>query len=134
MRYPIAIEWGDDTHATGLSIPDIPGAITAGDTFEDAYRAALEVAHIMLEEMTAKGEAVPAPSSVIDLKANPAYADCGWGFVEVDVTPYLGKSEKVNVTLPGTVIHKIDSYVRSHNIKSRSAFLADAALEKLGAQ
>ena len=77
MRYPIAIEWGDDTHAPGISIPDIPGPIPASDTFEDAYRAALEVAHIMLEEMTANGKAVPASSSVIDLKANPTYADHG---------------------------------------------------------
>ena len=134
MKYPIAIEWGDDQHATGIAIPDIPGAITAGDSFEDAYRAAVEVAHIMLEEMTEQGEGVPRPSSVAELKVLPDYKGWGWGMIEVDVSPYLGKSEKINVTLPGIVINKIDTYVRSHNIKSRSAFLADAALEKLGDQ
>lgn len=134
MKYPIAIEWGDDQYATGIAIPDIPGAITAGDTFEDAYRAAVEVAHIMLEEMIENGEGVPEPSSVTDLKVSPDYKDWGWGMIEIDVTPYLGKSEKINVTLPGSVINKIDTYVRSHNIKSRSAFLADAALEKLWAR
>jgi len=52
--------------------------------------------------------------------------------VEIDITPYLGKTEKVNVTLPGFVIQRIDRYVRDHNVKRRSSFLADAALEKLG--
>lgn len=37
MQYPICIEWGDDNTATGIQIPDIPGAVTAGDTFEEAY-------------------------------------------------------------------------------------------------
>jgi hypothetical protein len=29
------------------------------------------------------------------------------------------------------VIQRIDRYVREHNVKSRSSFLADAAMEKL---
>jgi metal-responsive CopG/Arc/MetJ family transcriptional regulator len=51
--------------------------------------------------------------------------------LELDISPYLGKTEKVNVTLPGYVIQRIDRYVREHKVKSRSSFLADAALEKL---
>jgi len=132
MRYPMCIEWGDETTAFGIQIPDIPGAITAGDTFEEAYTAAVEVAHIMLEELVAAGKSVPMPSTVSAHRDNPDFAEMGWGMIEIDVTPYLGKTEKVNVTLPGYVIQKIDSYVAAHNIKSRSAFLADAALEKIG--
>ena len=59
-----------------------------------------------------------------------ALAGMGWGMLEIDITPYLGKTEKVNVTLPGYVIQRIDRYVREHKVKSRSSFLADAALEK----
>ena len=132
MQYPIAIEWGDDTTAVGIYIPDIPGAVTAGDTFEEAYNAAVEIAHIRLEELVADGHAVPMPSSARAHHEHVDYANMGWGMVEVDITPYLGKTEKVNVTLPGFVIQRIDSYVRDHNVKSRSSFLADAALEKLG--
>ena len=46
MQYPICIEWGDDFTATGIQIPDIPGAVTAGDSFEEAYNAAVEVAQV----------------------------------------------------------------------------------------
>ncbi len=131
MQYPISIEWGDDFTATGIHIPDIPGAATAGDSFEEAYNAAVEVAHIMLQAMAAEGRPIPMPSSVAHHHAHEDYAGMGWGMLELDVTPYLGKTEKVNVTLPGYVIQRIDRYVREHKVKSRSSFLADAALEKL---
>ncbi|TWC06425.1 MULTISPECIES: type II toxin-antitoxin system HicB family antitoxin [unclassified Pseudomonas] len=132
MQYPICIEWGDEKTAIGIQIPDIPGAITAGDTFEEAYSAAVEIANIMLEEIASSGKAIPMPSTTAHHRSNPEFADMGWGMLEVDITPYLGKTEKVNVTLPGFVVQQIDRFVRDHNIKSRSSFLADAAMEKLG--
>ena len=55
----------------------------------------------------------------------------GWGMLSLDISLYLGKTEKVNATLPGYVIQRIDRYVREHKVKSRSSFLADAALKKL---
>jgi len=132
MQYPICIEWGDENTAIGIQIPDIPGAITAGDTFEEAYSAAVEIANIMLEEIASGGGTIPMPSPTAKHRSNPEFADMGWGMLEVDITPYLGKTEKVNVTLPGFVVQQIDRFVRDHNIKSRSSFLADAAMEKLG--
>jgi predicted RNase H-like HicB family nuclease len=131
MQFPVAIEWGDDTTATGIVFPDIPGAITAGDTIEEAYDLAVEVAHIQLEELVAAGKAIPAPSRIDELKHLPEFAGWGWGIVDIDLTPYRGKTEKVNVTLPTIVISRIDDYVALHGLKSRSAFLADLAMEKL---
>ncbi|WP_068607786.1 type II toxin-antitoxin system HicB family antitoxin, partial [Pseudomonas sp. BIOMIG1N] len=107
-------------------------AVTAGDTFESAYSAAIEIAHVMLEELARAGQAIPLPSPTSKHRVNPDFAGMGWGMLDIDITPYLGKTEKVNVTLPGYVIQQIDRFVREHNIKSRSSFLADAALEKLG--
>ncbi len=39
----------------GIQIPDIPGAVTAGDTFEEAYDAAVEIVQILLQQMEAQG-------------------------------------------------------------------------------
>nr|WP_274520347.1 type II toxin-antitoxin system HicB family antitoxin [Ectothiorhodospira sp. 9100] len=77
MQYPIAIEWGDEHTATGIVFPDIPGAITAGDTVEQAYEMAVEVAHIQLEELAAAGEAIPMPGNITERRQNPDFA--GWG-------------------------------------------------------
>ena len=32
MRYPIAIELGDEAQAFGVVVPDLPGCFSAGDT------------------------------------------------------------------------------------------------------
>lgn len=131
MQYPIAIEWGDEHAATGIVFPDILGAITAGDTVEQAYEMAVEVAHIQLEELAATGKAIPMPGNITEHRQNPDFAGWGWGLIEIDLTPYLGKTEKINVTLPGRVVKQIDQYVTLHGIKSRSAFLTRAALHEL---
>ena len=36
MLFPIAIERGDEQHAYGVVVPDLPGCHSAGDTFEEA--------------------------------------------------------------------------------------------------
>lgn len=115
-------------------LDDIPDAVTAGDTFEAAYSAAIEIAHIMLKERARAGQTVPLPLPTHKHRTHPDFAGMGWGMLEIDITPYLGKTEKVNVTLPGYVIQQIDRFVREHNIKRRSSFLADAAMEKLARQ
>ncbi|MFX8988314.1 type II toxin-antitoxin system HicB family antitoxin, partial [Acinetobacter baumannii] len=54
-----------------------------------------------------------------------------WAVTEVDVSRYLGKPEKINVTLPSRLIRKIDDNVgKDKRFKTRSAFLA-AGAEKL---
>ncbi|WP_301101676.1 type II toxin-antitoxin system HicB family antitoxin [Propionivibrio sp.] len=40
MRYPIAIEPGDETHAFGVAVPDLPGCFSAGDTLDEAIDSA----------------------------------------------------------------------------------------------
>lgn len=131
MYYPIAIEWGDENTATSIVIPDIPGAMTAGDNYEEAYRQIVEAAHIMLEDIASKCGEVPMPTAMDRHRHDPEYAGWGWGMVEIDVTPYLGKTEKINVTLPGNLVRQIDGYVQKHGLKSRSSFLAEAALDKV---
>ena len=42
MLYPIAISTGDDDHAWGVEVPDIPGCFSAGDDLDDAMAMARE--------------------------------------------------------------------------------------------
>jgi hypothetical protein len=99
-----------------------------------AYQLAVEVAQIHLEDLAARGEDIPLPSSVDALRQRKEFKNWGWGFIDIDVTPYLGKTTKINVTLPQNVIRVIDQHVERQGLKSRSSFLAGLAMEKLGAQ
>ena len=83
MFYPISIEWGDEVTATGIQILDIPGAVTAGDTFEQAYGAAVEIAHILLREREANGLEAPKPSQISVIRNDPEFAGKGWGILKI---------------------------------------------------
>jgi len=56
-----------------------------------------------------------------------------WALVPVDINRYLGKTEKINVTLPSTLIHMIDEKVAANKkrYKNRSNFLATLAEREL---
>ena len=65
---------------------------------------------------------------------NPhSYAQAFWAIVDIDITAYLGKSHKINVTLPELLITQIDERVsKSSAYKTRSGFIASACLVELG--
>lgn len=86
MRYPIAIEPGNETSAFGVIVPDLPGCYSAGDTLEEAHANAKESAQLWLEAVLEDGGTVPRPSSPECLRReHPEWADWIWSAVEVDV-------------------------------------------------
>jgi predicted RNase H-like HicB family nuclease len=85
MHYPIAIEHGDDSHAFGVVVPDLPGCFSAGDTLEEAITNSAEAITLWIEAALDSRLAIPAPSPV-DRWANDA-ACKGWTFALVKVDP-----------------------------------------------
>lgn len=132
MYYSVAVEKGDENNAFGVTVPDIPGCFSAGDTFEEALQNVKEAIAGHLELLAEAGEDIPLASNAskfIDLEDYQGYI---WAVVDIDVSRYLGKSEKINVTLPSRLIHMIDDKVKSDSrFKSRSAFLAAGAEQLL---
>lgn len=128
MLYPIAVERGSDTEAYGVIVPDIQGCFSAGDTFEEALENVKEAIAGHLEILADDGEDIPLASEAAKVLNDEEYKGMIWAVVDIDVSRYLGKAEKVNVTLPSRLIHLIDDRVKKDNrFKSRSAFLAASA-------
>lgn len=129
MLYPIAIELGDDTHAYGVTVPDIAGCFSAGDTMEEALKNVREAIELHLEGLVEDGLDIPLPTDIAAHQKNPDFAaNYVWAIVEIDVTRYMGKAEKINVTLPSRLIHLIDTKIaHDSRYKSRSGFLAAGA-------
>lgn len=134
MLYPIAVEIGSNTEAYGVVVPDIPGCFSAGDTFEEALDNIKEAIAGHLEILAEDGEDIPLASEAGKFVSNCEFNGFIWAVVEVDVSRYQGKAEKVNVTLPSRLIRKIDDKVgKDKPYKSRSAFLAAGAEKMLHA-
>lgn len=128
MLYPIAIELGDETHAFCVTVPDIAGCFSAGDTLDEAMLNVREAIEGHLSVLADDGDDIPVASSLEAHRQNPDFEGYVWAIVDVDISRFMGKAEKINVTLPSRLIHLIDNKVTNDSrYKSRSGFLAAGA-------
>ena len=127
MRYPIAIEPGDATHAFGVIVPDLPGCFSAGDTLDEAMDNAREAIELWLETVIDDGGAVPDPGQIDHHLSNPEFKGHIWAVVAVDLASLSDKAERINITLPARVLRRIDAAARSAG-ESRSGYIARRAL------
>ena len=125
MRYPVVLHT-DDGVRYGATVPDLPGCFSAGDTLDEALDAVREAIDLHLEGIIEEGGEVPVPRPIAEHRSHPDFADGVWAAVDVDVSRYEGKAEKVNITLPRRLLVKIDAYAKAHG-ETRSGFLAEAA-------
>ncbi|MEP3350989.1 MAG: type II toxin-antitoxin system HicB family antitoxin [Marinomonas sp.] len=131
MKYPVVLHTDDGVNY-GVTVPDVAGCFTAGKNHDEALDMAVEAIFLHLESLLEEGEDIPKANTITFHKNNPDYNDGIWAIVDVDITPLLGKSEKINVTLPHLLISKIDRAVSSNpRYKSRSGFLAEASKKAL---
>lgn len=121
MLFPVVIHKDPGT-CFGVTIPDIPGCFTAGDTIDEAIRNVQEAVECHLHD----AEAAPQPSPIENHLANPDYGDGIWVMVDIDFSFLAKKHRRINVTIPEDVLRKIDA-VAKHRRMSRSAFLVQAA-------
>jgi len=83
----IALVHKDEGTSYGVSFPDVPGCISAGDTFEEAVANAAEALAGHLALMKADGDPIPAPRSFEQLKRDPDFADDSADAIVTMVTP-----------------------------------------------
>ena len=83
----IALVHKDDGTSYGVSFPDVPGCISAGDTFEEAVANASEALAGHFAAMRADGETIPAPRSFDALKRDPEFAEDSADAIVTMVTP-----------------------------------------------
>lgn len=126
MRYPVVIH-KDPESDYGVTVPDVPGCFSAGETLDEALEQVVEAIECHLEGLLLDGEPVPTPQTVEHHQGNPNYADGIWAFVTVDITKLSGKTRRVNITLPERVLSLMDKYAYAYG-ETRSGFIAEAAI------
>ena len=98
MRYPIAIEPGDNQHAFGVVIPDLPGCFSAGDSLDEAMAQAREAILLHLEGLLVEGKAPPQPSPVDMHAGNLDFKGWIWAIVEIASEDLSDAIERINIT------------------------------------
>ncbi len=125
MRFILALHSDDGEHFS-VTVPDLPGCFSAGESLDEAIENAREAIDLHCEGMAEDGMPLPPVSSIIRHKADPLLADGVWAVVEVDVEKHLAKSVRLDISLPEELARRIDEYASTHRL-TRSSFLAKAA-------
>ena len=118
----------DENGVIGISFPDFPGCVSAGDTIDETLKKGREALEFHLEGMMEDGLPIPEHSDKKQVArwlkecAESVYPS----LLEVVIPEAV--TERVNITLPRYVLNRIDDYTRSHHQK-RSAFLSQVAME-----
>ncbi|GHE82765.1 type II toxin-antitoxin system HicB family antitoxin [Thalassotalea profundi] len=130
MKYPVKIIKKNHDDLYELTVPDLPGCQLKGKSIEVVMNGITEVIANHLSILAEYGESIPHASLIDELIANQP--NVIWAVVDFDIIPYLGKSHKINVTLPELLITRIDDRVnKSEEHKTRSGFIAAACIELL---
>jgi len=130
LKYPIAIESGDETTAFGVVVPDLPGCFSAGDTLDEAVENSKEAIALWIETVLDDDGTVPAPGKLADHTKNPEFSGWTWAVVEIDGVLLDDKSERVNISMPKRILARIDRHASARG-ETRSGFLVNAALERI---
>lgn len=124
MRQYIALIHKEADSDYGVSFPDLPGAISAGRTLDEAREMAAEALALHLEGLAADGEAAPEPSSLEEIMSNAQNREAVAVLIPAPATEV--RSVRINVTMPADVLDQIDRYAEQQGF-TRSGFLAQAA-------
>ncbi len=127
MRYPVVIH-KDPESDYGVTVPDLAGCFSAGETLDEALSEVVEAIECHLEGLLMDGEPIPPPGTIEYHRRNADYQEGVWALVEVDVTKISGKTKRVNITLPERVLNLMDKYASEHG-ESRSGLITQAAIE-----
>ena len=130
LKYPIAIEQGDETHSFGVVVPDLPGCFSAGDTLDEAVENSKEAISLWIETVLDDNGTVPAPGLLAVHSKNPEFSGWVWAVVEIDGALLDDHSERVNISMPRRILSRIDRYATAHG-ETRSGFLVNAALDRI---
>jgi predicted RNase H-like HicB family nuclease len=127
MLYPVYVQMGDEKHAHGIEFPDFPGCFSAADDWQEINCMAQEAVecHLAGESLP-----IPAPTALEKLTSDPRYVGGVWMLVDIDTRRIDPAPQRVNISLPGSLLTEIDEYAQAHHL-SRSGFLAKAAMEAM---
>ena len=108
----------------GVDFPDFPGCVTAGRSLEEARLMAEEALRGHVETMLEEGEALPEPTTLDAIMADPDNRDAVAFLVELHQPS--SKAVRINVTIPEADLRAIDELAKRQGV-SRSKLLLNAA-------
>ena len=64
-HYSMVMQWSVPDKAYIVTVPELPGCKTHGDTYEEAVKNGQEVIELWIDALKASGKAIPAPRVLV---------------------------------------------------------------------
>lgn len=64
QHYSMRIQWSDEDNAYLVAVPELPGCVTHGATYEDAVRQGQDAIASWIEANRTWGRPIPAPQTI----------------------------------------------------------------------
>ncbi|MCM0045167.1 MAG: type II toxin-antitoxin system HicB family antitoxin [Burkholderiaceae bacterium] len=129
MKYPIAIEPGDEGRAWGVVVPDLPGCFSAADSgIDEAIENAKEAIELWIDTALDAGEDVPPPSSIAAFQKKREFKAWVWAIAEIDPARLSDEIERVNISLPKRILARLDAKAKQRG-ETRSGLIAQLAMQ-----
>ncbi len=129
MKFTVVLH-SDDGVRYGVTVPDLPGCFSSGESLDDALSSVVDAIDAHVEWLLEEGGEVPVRRPLAEHQADLNFAGGVWAVVDVPVEKYFGPDEKINITVPRLVLARIDDDARRHGM-SRSGFLSQAAQQAM---
>jgi predicted RNase H-like HicB family nuclease len=132
-HYVAVIEKEPDS-AFGVWFPDIEGCFSAGDTVEEAVTNAAAALRQHVEAIESAGRRAASARSIDEVLLDEdviASIEAGAVLFAVPLLADAGRTVRINISLDKALVDRIDSAATARGL-TRSAFLAQAAREKIG--
>lgn len=136
MNLSIGLELADDDESIGIVVPALGignySCYSAADEESEIIPMVKEAISLILDDMSQNYPELISKifdAGIRDYRTNKDFEDFNnWMVLEYDLSPYLGKQKRVNVSLSEGVLKTIDSVVESRaEYRDRSHFLEIAA-------
>ncbi|MEW6993785.1 type II toxin-antitoxin system HicB family antitoxin [Colwelliaceae bacterium MEBiC 14330] len=138
MNYAVVFSYNEQMQNYQVTVPDLPGCALSSKNIDLGIEEITKAIKSHLSILAEYGEKIPSAASIEMhrnnyMHENPhTFSQAFWAIVNIDIIPYLGKSHKINVTLPELLISQIDDKVsKSSEYKTRSGFIATACFAQL---
>lgn len=111
---------------------DAPEIFVVGKSFDEAINEIELKVSKFFDDLSDVGLGLPVPSDLSIVALKNKEANVIFHVLSIDTSRYEEKTEKINVTLPIRLTHKIDEFIRekvnnSNMFSSRSDFIAKAS-------
>lgn len=129
MKLYVAIEaTTKESPSFGAFIPDLPGCMTQADSMDEIFESAKEAAMCWIDAAFDSGITLPKQRELSEIvESEPEYNGMIWGVIDVDLSMFTDKTERINICLSRRVINRLDAMAQKSG-SSRSGYIAQLVM------